>query len=405
VEGEAPGRRGGLSQGRPLGTRLDNGQALRDPRGLGAATGGWDGDSWDHRIADALRSRGARGKVLTKPRSRRGGGRPTIADVARKAGVGAITVSRALREPGRVSEDLRRQIQAAVDELGYVPDPNARALASARAEVFGVLVPSLTNNVFAEVVRGIYDSLSDSPFRIQLGHTHYSGMEEERLLQLFGSQRPAALIVAGIDQTATSRRLLENAGCPVVQIMETCPDPVDMLVGFSHFDSGRAATRHLLEVGYRKIGFIGARMDPRSQRRLAGYRAAMEAAGLFDPRLITTTPMLSSVSLGRELLRDALAKMPTLDGVFCNNDDIALGVLFECHRASIDVPRQIGIVGFNDLDMMQVSFPSITSIRTHRYKIGRRAVAMALAAIGGNRPVERIVDLGFELMRRESTAR
>ncbi|MER9137617.1 LacI family DNA-binding transcriptional regulator [Mesorhizobium sp. M0830] len=342
---------------------------------------------------------------MIKPRSRRGGGRPTISDVARKAGVGAITVSRALREPERVSEELRRQIQAAVDELGYVPDPNARALASARAEVFGVLVPSLTNNVFAEVVRGIYDSLSDSPFRIQLGNTHYSGLEEERLLQVFGSQRPAALIVAGIDQTPVSRKLLENAGCPVVQVMETGLDPVDMMVGFSHLDGGRTATEHLIEAGYRRIGFIGARMDPRSQRRLAGYRAAMEAAGLFDPRLVTTTPVPSSVSLGREMFRDALAKVSTLDAVFCNNDDIALGVLFECHRASILVPKTIGIVGFNDLDMMQVAFPSITSIRTHRYEIGRRAVAMALAAIAGNRPEQRIVDLGFELKRRESTAR
>ncbi|MER9948333.1 LacI family DNA-binding transcriptional regulator [Mesorhizobium sp. M0047] len=342
---------------------------------------------------------------MIKPRSRRGRGRPTISDVARKAGVGAITVSRALREPERVSEELRRQIQAAVDELGYVPDPNARALASARAEVFGVLVPSLTNNVFAEVVRGIYDSLSDSPFRIQLGNTHYSGLEEERLLQVFGSQRPAALIVAGIDQTPASRKLLESAGCPVVQVMETGPDPVDMMVGFSHLDGGRTATEHLIEAGYRRIGFIGARMDPRSQRRLAGYRAAMEAAGLFDPRLVTTTPVPSSVSLGREMFRDALAKVPTLDAVFCNNDDIALGVLFECHRASILVPKTIGIVGFNDLDMMQVAFPSITSIRTHRYEIGRRAVAMALAAIAGDRPEQRIVDLGFELKRRESTAR
>ncbi|TPL08502.1 MULTISPECIES: LacI family DNA-binding transcriptional regulator [unclassified Mesorhizobium] len=342
---------------------------------------------------------------MIKPRSRRGGGRPTISDVARKAGVGAITVSRALREPERVSQDLRRQIQAAVDELGYVPDPNARALASARAEVFGVLVPSLTNNVFAEVVRGIYDSLSDSAFRIQLGNTHYSGLEEERLLQVFGPQRPAALIVAGIDQTPASRKLLENAGCPVVQVMETGPDPVDMMVGFSHLDGGRAATEHLLEAGYRRIGFIGARMDPRSQRRLAGYRMAVEKAGLFDPRLITTTPVPSSVTLGRELFRDALAKMPTLDGVFCNNDDIALGALFECHRASIGVPKRIGIVGFNDLDMMQVAFPSVTSIRTPRYEIGRRAVAMALAAIGGKPPQQRVVDLGFELMRRESTAR
>ncbi len=342
---------------------------------------------------------------MIKPRPRRGGGRPTLADVARKAGVGAITVSRALREPERVSEDLRRQIQAAVDELGYLPDPNARALASARAEVFGVLVPSLTNNVFAEVVRGIYDSLSAGPFRIQLGNTHYSGLEEERLLQVFGPQRPAALIVAGIDQTAASRHLLEKAGCPVVQVMEIGSDPVDMMVGFSHFEGGKAAAEHLIEAGYRRIGFLGARMDPRSQRRLAGYRAAMEAAGLFDPRLVTTTPVPSSVTLGRELFRDALAKAPTLDGVFCNNDDIALGALFECHRASIAVPKTISIVGFNDLDMMEVAFPSITSVRTHRYEIGRRAVAMALAAIAGERPAERVVDLGFELRRRESTAR
>jgi LacI family gluconate utilization system Gnt-I transcriptional repressor len=360
----------------------------------------------DDDAALALRLRRLAGnKPLSKPRTRRGGGRPTIADVAAKAGVGAITVSRALREPERVSKDLRKQIQSAIDELGYVPDQNARALASARAEVFGVLVPSLTNSVFAEVVRGIYDSLSGSPFRIQFANTHYSGLEEERLLQVFLSQRPAALIVAGIDQTDVSRKLLETAGCPVVQVMETGPDPVDMMVGFSHFDGGRAATEHMLEAGYRQIGFIGARMDPRSQRRLAGYRAAMEAAGLFDPRLVTTTLVPSSVTLGRELFRDALAKMPTLDGVFCNNDDIALGVLFECHRASIAVPKTIGIVGFNDLDMMQVAFPSITSIRTHRYEIGRRAVTMALAVIAGAEPEERVVDLGFELKRRESTAR
>jgi LacI family gluconate utilization system Gnt-I transcriptional repressor len=342
---------------------------------------------------------------VTKPRSRRGGGRPTIADVAKLAGVGAITVSRALREPGRVSADLRRQIDVAVKALGYVPDPNARALASARANVIGVLVPSLTNNVFADVVRGIYDGLSDTSFQIQIGNTHYSGMEEERLLQVFLGQRPAGLIVSGIDQMPASRRLLEGSGCPVVQIMETGPDPIDMMIGFSHFDGGFAATKHMIEAGYRRIGFLGARMDPRSQRRLAGYRAAMEAEGLYDPRLVTTTPVPSSVSLGRELFRDALARTPNLDGVFCNNDDLALGVLFECHRASIKVPQTIGIAGFNDLDMMQVAFPSVTSVRTYRYEIGRRAVAMVRARLEGASVEQPVIDLGFELRIRESTAR
>lgn len=336
---------------------------------------------------------------------RRGGGKPTIADVARRAGVGAITVSRALREPDRVSEELRAQITAAIEELGYVPDRNARALASARADMLAVLVPSLTNNVFAEVVRGIYDGLSDTHLQIHMGNTHYSGLEEERLLRVFLGQNPAALIIAGIDQTPASRRMLEQAGRPVVQLMEIGPDPVDMMIGLSHFDAGRAVTQHLIEAGYRRIGFIGARMDPRSQRRLAGYRAAVEEAGLYDPRLITTTPAPSSSSLGRELFRDALARTPDIDAVFCNNDDLALGVLFECNRSAISVPGKVGIAGFNDLDMMEVAFPSLTSVRTPRYDIGRQAIAMVRAAIDGSPPVERVVDAGFQLKIRESTRR
>lgn len=338
-------------------------------------------------------------------RSRRSGGRPTIADVARLAGVGAITVSRALREPDRVSVELRRQIAAAVEELGYVPDSNARALASARADVIGVLIPSLTNNVFAEVVRGIYDGLGDSSLQVLLGDTHYSGMEEERLLRVVLGQRPAALIVSGLDQTPGARAILETAGCPVVQIMEVGPDPIDMMVGFSHFEGGRTVTRHIIEAGYRRVAFIGARMDPRSQRRLGGYRAAMEEAGLFDLRLVTTSPQPSSVTLGREMFREALARVPTLDSVFCNNDDIALGVLFECNRAALAVPGKIGIAGFNDLEMMKVAYPSITSVRTHRYQIGRLAIDMARAAMNGERPEKRTVDVGFQLEIRESTLR
>jgi LacI family gluconate utilization system Gnt-I transcriptional repressor len=340
-----------------------------------------------------------------KTRPRRGGGRPTIADVALKAGVGAITVSRALREPDRVSLELRRQIMAVVDELGYVPDRNARALASARADVVGVLVPSLTNNVFAEVVRGIYEGLDRSRLQVQIGNTHYSEDAEEDLLQIFLSQRPSALIVSGIDQKPAARALLERADCPVVQIMEIGPEPVDMMIGFSHYEGGKAATRHLIEAGYRRVAFIGARMDPRSRRRLAGYRVAMEEAGLFDERLVTTTIRPSSVSVGSELFREALARAPGLDAAFCNNDDMALGALFECHRQGRAVPSDIGIAGFNDLEMMQVAYPSVTSLRTHRYEIGRRSIAMALAAITGHRPAESVVDLGFELIVRESTTR
>lgn len=339
------------------------------------------------------------------PRSKRSSGNPTIADVARRAGVGAMTVSRALREPERVSAVLRAQIAEAVAELGYVPNRNARALAAARTDLVAVLIPSLANNVFSEVVRGLYSGLGDSHLQIQLGNTHYSETEEERLIRLFAGQRPAGLVVTGTDQTAAARALLAEAGCPVVQIMELGSDPVDMMVGFSHFEAGRAATRHLIEAGYRRIGFIGARMDPRSQRRLAGYRAELEQAGLFEERLVTTTTIPSSVSLGRELLRDALERVPDLDALFCNNDDIAMGVLFECHHAAIPVPERLGLVGFNDHEMMAAACPPVTSVRTPRFEMGLRAMEMLRATMAGRPPSASVVDLGFTLQLRESSRR
>jgi LacI family gluconate utilization system Gnt-I transcriptional repressor len=176
--------------------------------------------------------------MTAKQRSRRGSGRPTLSDVAGRAGVGTITVSRALREPERVSPELRLRIDRAVRDLGYVLNPNARALASVRADVIGVLIPSMTNNVFSEVLRGIHDGLGESSLQIQFGNTHYSEREEERLVRVFLSQHPSALIISGIDQTPATRRLLEGADCPVVQIMEIGPDPIDMMIGFSHFDGG-----------------------------------------------------------------------------------------------------------------------------------------------------------------------
>lgn len=343
--------------------------------------------------------------MALRQRSRRGSGRPTLSDVADRAGVGTITVSRALRDPSRVSPELRERISAAVKDLGYVLNPNARALASVRADVIGVLIPSMTNNVFAEVVRGIHDALGECHLQVQFGNTHYSEREEERLVRVFLSQHPSALIVSGIDQDAATRRLLEEAECPVVQIMEIGPDPIDMMIGFSHFEGGKAATRHLLEVGCRRIGFIGARMDPRSTRRLQGYRAAMTEAGLFDSRLVTTTTKPSSVTIGTKLFEEAIERVPSLDGIVCNNDDIALGVLFACNRAGIPVPKRLCIIGFNDFEMMDVAYPTITSIRTPRYQIGRTAIAMALQALDGSRPAERVVDLGFELRIRQSTMR
>ncbi|MET0606683.1 MAG: LacI family DNA-binding transcriptional regulator [Beijerinckiaceae bacterium] len=331
--------------------------------------------------------------------------RPTLKDVAALAGVSPITVSRALRDPRMVSEDLRARITASIRQIDYTPDPNASALASARTNVLAVMIPSLTNIVFSDVMRGIYDAVEDSSYQVQIANVRYSPVAEERTLRMFLSQRPAAVIMTGVDQTKAARELMERCGRPVIQIMEATDAPVDMAVGFSHYEAGRAVTRHLLDSGFRRIGFLGARLDPRSLRRIKGCQDVLQEEGLSDPSLLEATQAPSSVALGGHLLRRLMARRPDIDAVLCVNDDVALGALFECQRSGVAVPGRLGIAGFNDLDGAAVACPSLTTVRTPRYEIGRRAVGMAIAAIEGTSIIDRRLDLGFEIVARESTRR
>ncbi|MDZ5699523.1 LacI family DNA-binding transcriptional regulator [Chelativorans sp. M5D2P16] len=328
----------------------------------------------------------------------------TLSDVAGRVGVSAITVSRALRTPDKVSVRLREEIASAIADLGYVPDPAARALASSRTDVIGVVIPSVTNNVFSDVLLGMYTAIEETPFYIQLGNTRYSALKEENLLRLFLRQKPAGLIVTGIDQSETSQQMLEAAPCPVVQIMEINENPIDLMIGFSHYEAARMATRHMAEQGYRKPAFVGARMDPRSQRRFRGFRDAAAEVGLFSEKRVITTATSSSVSLGAQLFGELIGQAPEADAVFCNNDDLALGVLFEAQRRRIAVPERLGICGFNDFEMMAAAEPPVTSVRTFRNEMGRRAVEMLVEAIDAPGPRERqVIDLGYEIRKRRST--
>lgn len=329
----------------------------------------------------------------------------TLKDVAAAADVSVMTASRAFRTPELVSEKVRARVAEAVERLGYAPNEAARALVTATTSTIGVVIPSVTNLVFIDVLRGIYDAIEGTRYQVQLGNTRYIASKEEELLKVFAAQRPAGLIVSGVDQSRGARAILAGLGCPVVQIMDIGPEPVDMMIGFDHRAGASAATRHLVEKGYRRIGFIGGRMDPRAQRRLEGYADALQEAGLYDERLILASPRPTSVSFGSEMMAEFLTLAPDADAVFCINDDMALGALFECQRRCIRVPGQFGIIGYNDIEYSAASAPSLSTIRTPRYEMGRGAVAMIMRAASGDRPDPAVVDVGFELVARQSTDR
>jgi LacI family gluconate utilization system Gnt-I transcriptional repressor len=339
-------------------------------------------------------------------RKRSSGKKVTLVDVAAAAGVSAITVSRVINQPEKVSESLRQQVQKAVDSLGYIPNQYASSLASAKSKVIGVAIPSLSNIVFTDVLRGIYDVMGAAGYKVLLVDTHYSPLEEEKMIRTLLSQAPEGMIITGGDQTRACQNILQKSRIPIVQIMEMLPQPLDMNIGFSHYQAGYDVVKHLLDRGCTRIGFIGARMDPRVQQRMQGYKTALEDAGKFWKNFIVTTPEPSSIAVGGELFKSLMAVTKgVVDAVFCVNDDLALGALFESQRMNIRVPDDMSICGFNDIEAAAFVNPSLTSVSVGRYEMGVRAAEMLVDTLNGKNPASKIVDMGYEIKQRLSTSR
>jgi LacI family transcriptional regulator, gluconate utilization system Gnt-I transcriptional repressor len=332
--------------------------------------------------------------------------RTTLSDVAARAAVSAVTVSRALRKPEMVSLALRERIESAVRELAYIPNQLASALASARTHTVGALIPSLTNSVFADYLKALHDTFKPAGLQVLVLNTRYDAGEEETALSTLLGQHPEAMILAGIDQTEQAKRLLRGAGIPVVQTMELTDDPVDINIGLSQRDAGYAATRFLLDLGHRKIGHITARLDPRARRRVEGYRQAMADAGIDATDFIAATPRPSTTALGAQLFGEILSRAPDIEAIFTCNDDLALGVLFECQRRGIRVPGDVSLIGFNDLEVCASAYPALSSVATPRYEMGRQAAEIVLEIIrgSGTRPPVARIDVGFKVVARASTA-
>jgi len=325
-------------------------------------------------------------------------------DVARRAGVSAITVSRALRDPDKVAPALRERIEALCEEMGYVVHHAASALASARSRIIVALIPSLSNVVFVDIIAGIKEQLDAHNYHLLVGVTGYSQDAEETLLRTYLRHAPDGVILTGIDHNPGVWELLASRAIPAVHTIETLPDgEPGMSVGFSQFDSGHAAGRHLIERGYRRIGIIGAQLDPRSLRRCEGCRQALREAGLYDPALEIMTPQKSSIALGADLLAQQLTRHPDCDALFFCNDDLAQGAVFQSARLGVRVPAKLGLVGFHDLAGSAWTTPPLSTIATPRYEIGKTAATLLTRHLAGTAIVSPHIDLGFTLVRRQTS--
>ena len=326
--------------------------------------------------------------------------RTTLQDIADKVGVTKMTVSRYLRNPESVAAKTREKIAAEIESTGYIENRAPAMLSKSSSKAIGILLPSLSNQIFASFVQGIETITKANGYETLLAHFSYDEVEEECKIASLLSYHVDGLILTESHHTPRTLLMIKNAGIPVVETMELPENPIDMAVGLDHEDASYHVVKRMLDSGKKTIAYFGARLDTRTKLRMNGYDRAMREAGL-EPKHILTGEH-SSFSLAEGLLERALETYPQLDGVFCTNDDIAIGTLLSAQRRCIQVPQQLAVVGYNALDIGQTISPKLTSVDTPRFEIGEKSAELLLARLKGEPLAEKIVDMGYKITEGES---
>ncbi|QDA37039.1 LacI family DNA-binding transcriptional regulator (plasmid) [Paracoccus liaowanqingii] len=327
-------------------------------------------------------------------------------DIARLAGVSPMTVSRAFKADGTVSEATQAAVMKAAEDLGYVFDSTASALRSQRSDFVAVTIPSINNANFADTVRGLSDGLRARGLQILLGYTDYDVQAEETLIAQLLRRRPEAMVVTGGTHTDRSRALLDKAAIPVIEIWDLPDRPIGHVVGFSNAAAMGTLVDHLVSQGRRRIAFIGgdAARDTRGTDRRRGFVAAMQRHGLDTTRLIDAGPPPISMAEGAAAMADLLARLPDTDAVVCVSDLSAFGALTECQRQGVDVPGRVAIAGFGDYEIAAICVPPLTTIDPFPRRIGSDAASLILQALDGTLSQPATIRIAPELLTRASSS-
>ena len=326
--------------------------------------------------------------------------RPTLQDIADYLGITKMTISRYLRNPDSVANGTQARIAEAIERFGYIPNRAPDILSNAKSRAIGVLVPSLTNQVFANVIRGIEQITDKAGYQTMLAHYGYSEKKEERRIESLLSYNVDGIILSESHHSEKTKKMLNVANIPVIEIMDTTEVGIQQVVGFDNIAAAQAMVETMINRGHRNVVYFAARQDKRTRLRQQGYENAM-ARHQLTPHVIATKEH-SSFTLGGELLHQALETFPQINGIFCTNDDIAIGAIFECQRLGIQVPKQIAVAGFYGHDVGQTITPQLATVITPRLDIGRIAAQELLARIDNIPAQSAITNLGYQIHLGES---
>jgi LacI family gluconate utilization system Gnt-I transcriptional repressor len=322
---------------------------------------------------------------------------PTLHDVAREAGVSLITASRALSNPGVVSDKTLERVREAVARTGYIPNLLAGGLKSKRSMTIAGLVPIISVPQFLPTIRTLTETLDAAGYQLILGQSGYDYSREERLIDTMLARRPDGIVVAGLVRSEQTRERLRRLAIPVIETWDLSDRPIDVVVGFSHLKVGSAVAGYFLSRGWERVA-IATGDDQRAMQRLEGFRAAF---GRDVP--IVKVPAPSNLAVGRRALAELLEREPKLQAISCSSDGLAQGVLVEAASRGLRVPEDLAVCGFGDADFAAHLLPSLTTVHVDGAEIGRRAAQLMLERCNGNAVEQPVVDLGFRIVERQST--
>jgi LacI family transcriptional regulator, gluconate utilization system Gnt-I transcriptional repressor len=333
-------------------------------------------------------------------RSRGGPKGLRITDVAAQAGVAPITVSRVFNSPETVAPETLERVRQVVQKLGYVPNRLAGGLSSSRSRLIAAIVPTIAHSLFSETIQVFSETMSRAGYQVLLALSGYSDSSEEALLDAVLSRRPEGVLLTGVAHTDSLRERLSNVGIPIIETWDMTETPIDMLVGFSHYQIGVAVAEHFLQRNVRVPGLVSAN-DDRALARRDGFRERLAQAGIRKIAEVLVSPP-SSVAVGKTALPRLIEQAPYLDAVFCGSDLLAVGALGAAKRLGLSVPSQLAICGFGDLEFSTETTPQLTTVRVDGTRIGLTAARCLLDRLAGIQKTN-VTDVGFAIVERETT--
>lgn len=309
---------------------------------------------------------------------------PTLADVARRAGVSTATVSRCLNSPDRVQQDTRDRVLAAVTDLGYSPNFGARALAARRTGTVGAIIPTMENAIFARGLQAFQQELAQSGLTLLVASSSYQPAREADQIRALVARGADALLLIGHDRDPGLYAFLERRGVPVMTAWVYDPDRDRPSIGFDNRLAMADLANEVIRQGHRRLAMISGPVDgnDRARARVDGVRTALQQNAM-DPATLTLIETAYSIANGAEAMSHLMSLTPRPTAVLCGNDVLAVGALGQVRDMGLDVPGDVSVTGFDDIELATVVTPPLTTVHVPHRDMGRLAAQGLIGMMSG----------------------